>query len=157
MIYVFDTSTLIKMFNNISQNQFPSFWQKFNSCILDTQIISVKEVYQEILRYDDLLQKWAKQNKQIFKIPTLEDFQFVSEIFLKKKFQELIEMKKIISEREEPVADPFIIAKAKITPGCVVTEEKYRENGAKIPNVCEHFNIECTNLDGFMGRENWIF
>ena len=39
----------------------------------------------------------------------------------------------------KPVADPFVIAKA------------------KIPNVCNHFGILCINLDGFMEKENWTF
>ena len=40
---------------------------------------------------------------------------------------------------------------------CVVTEEIYRPNAAKIPNVCEYFNIECINLQQLMIREGWQF
>ena len=35
-----------------------------------------------------------------------------------------------------PVADPFIIAKAKANGLSVVTQEVYRENAHKIPNIC---------------------
>ena len=54
-------------------------------------------------------------------------------------------------------ADPFIIAKAKVLNGCVVTEERRKPNAAKIPNVCEHFGVDYTNLQGFMEREGWRF
>jgi len=56
-----------------------------------------------------------------------------------------------------PVADPFVIARAKILNASVVTEEKHTENAAKIPNVCNHFNIPCIKLEGFMKEEKWVF
>ena len=52
---------------------------------------------------------------------------------------------------------PFIVAAAKVINGCVVTEESKKPNAPNIPNVCEYFNIECTNLQGFMEREGWKF
>ena len=40
---------------------------------------------------------------------------------------------------------------------CVVTQESERPHAAKIPNICEHFGVDWTNLKGFMERENWSF
>ena len=57
----------------------------------------------------------------------------------------------------KPVADPFVIARAKISGACVVTQEKKTDNAAKIPNVCDHFGIRCINLEGFMEKESWKF
>ena len=57
----------------------------------------------------------------------------------------------------KPVADPFVIARAKVSGAWVVTQEKNIENAAKIPNVCDHFGISCINLEGFMEKENWTF
>ena len=57
----------------------------------------------------------------------------------------------------KPVADPFVIARAKILNASVVTQEKKADNAAKIPNACEHFGIDCINLEGFMEEENWTF
>ena len=81
--------------------------------------------------------------------------QFVSQIFSVPHFQALVPEKSQLDNR--PCADPFVIARAKIINGCVVTEEKWKPNAAKIPNVCEHFGIDCTNLQGFMEREGWTF
>lgn len=57
----------------------------------------------------------------------------------------------------DPAADPFVIARAKIIGGCVVTEEKLKPNAAQIPNVCDHFGIDCTNLEGLIEAEGWQF
>ena len=57
----------------------------------------------------------------------------------------------------KPVADPFVIAKAKSLGGSVVTEERWKENSANIPNVCEYFGISCINLEEFMKKEDWTF
>jgi hypothetical protein len=57
----------------------------------------------------------------------------------------------------KPVADPFVIAKAKIVQGTVVTQELWKDNSAKLPNVCDHFNIPCIDLENFMEKEDWTF
>ncbi|WP_396770910.1 DUF4411 family protein [Microcystis aeruginosa] len=55
------------------------------------------------------------------------------------------------------MADPFIIAAAKIKDGCVITEEALKPNAPKIPTVCQHFSIDFTNVQGLMEREGWQF
>lgn len=70
-------------------------------------------------------------------------------------FQQLVEKKKIL--KGGPVADPFVIAKAKVEGAILVTEEAFKENAAKIPNVCEYFKVEYINLEDFMQREGWQF
>ena len=32
-----------------------------------------------------------------------------------------------------------------------------KKNAGKIPNVCEHFGVDWTNVEGFMAREGWTF
>ena len=76
---------------------------------------------------------------------------FVEQIFLCEKFKALLEAKKLIQGRY--FADPFIIALAKVKNACVVTEEAKKPNSPSIPNICEEFEIECTNLEGFMTKE----
>ncbi|MFH1068970.1 MAG: DUF4411 family protein, partial [Candidatus Glassbacteria bacterium] len=57
----------------------------------------------------------------------------------------------------KPVADPFVIAKAKINNCIVVTNEHFKPNAATIPNVCHHFRVKCMNLEAFMESEGWTF
>lgn len=54
-------------------------------------------------------------------------------------------------------ADPFIIAKAWKVKGTVITEETFKENAVRIPNICEHFEIEYGKLENFLIKEDWKF
>ena len=119
--------------------------------------MSTREVYKELEQYNDVdfTLDWAKVHKKMFITPSEEETVFVREILAVKAFQNLIGEKNIL--RGKPVADPFVIAAAKIYNGTVVTEEKEKPNSAKIPNVCEHFNIPCMNFKGFMEKMNWKY
>lgn len=55
------------------------------------------------------------------------------------------------------LADPFVIARAAVTGSAVVTTERIKPGGAKIPNICEHFKITCHSLEQFMQAEGWSF
>ena len=156
MIYVFDTSSF-RVLDHYFPKQFPSFWNNFNDYVLNEYIISVRDVYNELEKQGikTHLEEWVKSNKKAFLIPDDDEGNFVNQIFVIPHFRQLIKRKQILQGR--PSADPFVIASAKIKNACVVTEETMTENASRIPNVCEHFNIECTNLEGFMERENWRF
>lgn len=158
MIYVFDTNCLIVLFNHFYLGRFPSLWEKFNQLIVERKIISVREVYNEIDAYlnpDSRLVQWAKEHREVFEQPSVEEMKFVQKIFSVRHFRNLIERKATLEGR--PVADPFLVAKAKVENKMLVTQEGMRENAAKIPNVCEHFKVQYTNLEGFMEREGWQF
>lgn len=98
---------------------------------------------------------WLKLRKHIFTTPSAEGLRFVAEILAIRHFQTLI------GERARlmgiPVADPFVIACACVHQGTVVTEEQFRANAAKIRDVCAHFQIPCTNPEGFMQALDWSF
>ncbi|MFC1634756.1 PIN domain-containing protein [Planctomycetota bacterium] len=156
-MYVFDTNSLSVILKHYYPERFPSLWIKLDEMLTSGDVVLVRESYNEIMKLNakDRPAKWAQENRKLFSTPSLEELQFVNEIFAIAHFQQLIEKKKILSGR--PVADPFVIAKAKIDHATVVTEEVYKENASKIPNVCEYFNIECINLEDFMQKENWQF
>lgn len=155
MIYVFDSNTLINLFQHYYRNRFPSLWSKFDQGIESCGIISVREVWNEVGQREDRLSQWAREHRDFFKPSSPEELAFVRDIFAVSHFQVLVGNQQRLEGK--PVADPFVIAKAKLVEGCVVTEEANRPNAAKIPNVCQHFDIECLNLEGFMERENWTF
>ena len=138
-------------------DQFPTFWEKFNKAVTVGKIISVREVDRELKSYarHPHLSDWVKDHSNIFLFPNAAEMRFVSQIFSVPHFQTLVRGKNRLIGR--PCADPFIIAKAQFINGCVVTEESHKPNAAGIPNVCEHFGVDCTNLQGFMEREGWTF
>lgn len=155
MIYVFDSGPLIDLFRHYKPDIFPSLWTKFNKLVDDENLISVREVFNEIGNSSDSLGKWAKDNKHLFFQPEINEYTIIVEIFQIKHFQQIIRKQEILEGK--PVADPFVIAKAKYLNACVVTTEKYAENGAKVPNICQHFNVSYMNLGDFMKQEKWLF
>ncbi len=145
---------------------FPSFWEKMDEMIVSKTISSVQEVYEELERYggeQKHLLTWIKNNKKIFTQPTIKEQQKVRNIFAIQGFQQLISKKNQMLDR--PSADPFIIAKASVIRGVVVTGElpiKKNKIGKmqgkpKIPDVCAHFGIPCITPQRFMEEQNWQF
>lgn len=156
MIYAFDTSSF-RVLGNYYPDRFPSFWEMFNQLAGMGRIVSVREVLNELDLQNtrDHLDEWVKENKGVFSAPSAIETEFVSRIFQERHFRQLVSTENLLKGR--PVADPFLVATAKTWNACVVTEESMRKNAAKIPNVCEHFGIEWTNVEGFMEREGWAF
>ena len=155
MIYVFDSSTLIDLFKHYYESRFPSLWANFAQAVDSKRIVSVSEVWQEISQRDDRLSAWGKEHREFFPQPNPDEYAVVAQIFAVPHFQAMVRKQELLLGK--PVADPFVIAKAKVTQACVVAEEEDRPNSAKIPNVCRHFGVDCLNLEGYMERENWTF
>ncbi len=156
MTYVFDTSPFSNLFRNFYQKRFPTLWQHFDELIENGSITSTREVAREIEDGPiESLRNWAVKYEHIFTTPTGEEAAFIAEIFSVRHFQQSIEEKKLLKGGKH--ADAFVIAKAKINKCAVVTREGYKPKSAKIPNICEHFNIDCLDLEGFMEAEQWQF
>ena len=156
MVYVFDTSSFIVL-GHYFPERFPSFWEKFEYAVATHLVVSCREVLRELegRGNKEHLEKWIGRNKSLFAPPTSEESQFVSQIFSVPHFLQLVSEQQRL--KGVPVADPFVIASANVRNGCVVTEEVKKPSAARIPNVCEHFSIPCTNLDGFMQANRWTF
>lgn len=156
MIYVFDTSS-IRSLQHFYPSVFKTIWDGLDGLVQQQNLISTREVWNELERQNvsaDVF-AWAKKNKQIFTTPNAAELQFVAQIFQTKHFQSLIGEQQRL--KGTPVADPFVIACAKINGGTVVTEEQLKPNAAKIPNVCAHFNVPCIDLEKFMQQQGWTF
>lgn len=156
MIYVFDTSSLSKL-KHFFPGVFKSVWAGLDALVQSGELISTREVWNEIERgnVDAYTNNWLKNHKHIFTTPTADELRFVVQIFRIPHFQALIGEKQRLMGT--PVADPFIIACAKIKNATVVTEERLKPNAAKIPNVCQHFKVPCIDLETFMQTQGWSF
>ena len=120
------------------------------------QVTSTREVFNELEGHEDELATWCRSNKGVFVAPSSAELSVVREIFNVAHFQAMIRKREQLQGM--PVADPFVIARANcLQGGCVVTSENHSPNAAKIPNVCEHLEVDCINLEGFMEREDWRF
>src|SRR5208337_1185306 len=105
------------------------------------RVISVRETRFELQRRFDkaIIEQLVKHNPGFFEDPSVEELSFITEIYLIPHFRQNLDRKKLLQGGY--FADPFIIAKAAIKLAVVVTEEEHPNNGARIPNICEHFGV----------------
>jgi hypothetical protein len=150
--YIFDSGPFIDL-KNYPGDVFTSLWENFTQMINDGEILSSSEVFRELEDYDDEIAGWAKQNKNIFIKPTLEEQSEVQRIL--EKHPDLVKEEAILLGK--PYADPFVIAQAKIHDCVLVNNEKFKPNAHKIPNVCKSFKVEEIMLFEFFRREKWKF
>jgi hypothetical protein len=155
-MYVFDTNVFISL-GLYYPKRFPTIWKKLDNLADSGKIVSVREVLRELetnCSYEHVLD-WAKKYKKIFYIPTNAECKIVSEIFTKNQYLGFVKRKNLL--KGMPVADPFIIAAAKVKGFCVVTQESNKSKGARIPTACRDFGIECIDLEGFLEHEKLKF
>jgi hypothetical protein len=156
MTYVFDTGAFI-ILKNFYPTTFTTLWSRIDTLAGNGTITSVREVFNELHNYNDVdfIQDWAKQHKAIFAKPTNDELLVVQQILSISHFQALLSNKQIL--KGTPVADPFVIAAAKLKAATVVTQEVFKPNSAKVPNVCQHFGVVSINLESFMAQQGWAF
>lgn len=159
MIYVFDSSSL-SVLSYFPPDNFPTLWNALGALVSENRILSVREVLNELrnrprIHVPPFLELWVRKNRAVFQTPTEAEMSFVAEIFAIRHFQHMVGLRQRL--QGTPVADPFVIAAAKVRSGCVVTEESAKPNSARMPDVCCHFAVPCTNFAGFMQKEGWRF
>jgi len=156
MKYVFDTSPFSVLFKNFYRKQFPTLWERFDELVEQGLIVSTREVAREIQDCPiENLREWAREHENLFTTPTAAEAAVVSRIFAVRHFQQNIERQKLYKGGK--CADPFVVARAVVESAAVVTMESLRPNSAKIPNICERFEVSWFTLQSFMEREQWEF
>ena len=154
--YIFDSGPLIDLFTHYYPKRFPTLWDDFSTLVKNGQLMSVREVSKELESYGDSLSKWTKSNTNLFSPPHIDELKIVAQIFEKKHFQQIVRRQEIL--KGKPVADPFVVARAKYLDAYVVTTEKFKgDNGVKLPNLCKHLDVKYINLEEFMDKEGWKF
>jgi len=155
-LYVFDTNSF-RVFGNYYPESFPSFWEQLGVLVTDGRLVSCREVRKELERQSPSahLNDWVDEHPDLFTEPSGDEMRFVADIFKVKHFRQLIGQKQQLTGA--PVADPFLVARGAVLGGRVVTEEALKPNAAKVPNVCSHFGIPCTNVQGFLSELGWRY
>jgi len=164
-VYCIDSSALIDLKQLYPIVTFPGLWHEMSEMVTQGRLIAPREVLKEV-EGDRDLKPWLRQNKRMFVALGAEQLTIVRDIL--REFARLVD-----AAKETPEADPFIIALAmskKREPEelfdapryVVLTCEKLSDTPTpKIPNVCEHYGVEClagsTALTEFFQREGWQF
>lgn len=165
MIYVFDTCSLSQL-KHFYPGVFSSLWEGLDQLFQQEEMISTREVWNELQQgtRERHPYTWFKEHRKMFKTPGNDELSFVAEILQIKHFQALISIQSQL--KGTPVADPFVIASARIYGGTVVTEEGWdhttpsltpKAHAPKIPQICEYYSIRCINLELFMNEQRWNF
>lgn len=150
MIYVVDTCVFRNLLTNVYRSVNPEIWDSFEDMLSTGEIVSVKEAYKELelqLSKNGTAYLWLKKYKSAFHNTTNNEAKIVRQIYSIRNFQNGVKEQNICNGR--PVADAFIVAKAKVLGGIVVTREQYSPHAAKIPNICEVFNVKCMGEEEF--------
>lgn len=151
MIFVVDNNIFSRTFKNVSLDIFDDIWKPWSELMQEGIIISVNEVYNELVqRWGEETPEgtWLKAHKQYFLKPTQQEGFIMENIFKNKKFREGI--KEASLRNGTPEADAFIVAKAKHVDGIVVTAESdQKPNSEKIPNMSVSLEVPYMKLNDF--------
>lgn len=150
--YVVDSSSLIQAWEVYPENQFGDLWAQLEALIEQGRMRAPEDVRLELAAGADPLTKWAKAHKDLF-YPTDE-----------RLLREMREVSKlpgfVVTTGRKNMADPWVVALARVRESVVITEEKGKGTGpgvVKIPDACKHFNLQHSRIQGLFARENWIF
>lgn len=154
--YVFDTGAFYTL-GHYYPSRFPTIWTHINGLVSDGRLWSVREVRRELENNCPFphIEEWLANNLHVFKKPDAVEMDVVAQIFKIPIFLGLIRRKNIL--KGLPVADPFVVASAKVHKGTVVTREVLKDNAARIPTVCRHFDVKCMTVEQFLEKEDLKF
>ena len=163
--YIVDSSALITPFRQYYPFDLAgSFWNQMEKALKCEEVILLDVVVSELTRLEDDLSDWLKSinDLRVTSVKTQEIIQRYSEVlnYLQEsgRYQEAA----LRSWANMQVADPWLIAAAIETNAVIITDEKssgpitpgHPSRNAKIPDVAEHFDIQCENLFYFMRKMN---
>src|SRR5687767_14683297 len=112
-MYIFDTNVFYAL-GHYYPSRFPTIWGRLEDLVKDGSLQSVREVLRELESNCpfETIEEWATAHRSIFQPPSEQEMKFVANIFQKTQYQGFVKKQNILKGR--PVADPFVIAAAKI-------------------------------------------
>lgn len=154
MKYILDTNFFRTFFRFYDKDVSPELFENLDKMIKNGDIISVKEVYHELEKQhqnDSEVMQMIGRIKKIFQEPTNEEaVDILFQIYQNRNFQNNISQKNMLNG--SPVADAFLVAKAKTSKGTLVTSENFSPNAAKIPNICNEFGVNYIDFKTFLKK-----
>ena len=152
--YTFDTCSFNEIFDDerhFNKINAPGVWDGIQELISKGEIISHREVYEEIMKGPyKALKAWARQNSSLF-LPY--DFDGEGKIIAgigERGFMEFVHQYK-----EYFNADPWLIAQAKINGLTIITQEKGK-GPRDILKICEEFSIQYLDIFGLIKAKGWV-
>jgi hypothetical protein len=154
LLYSIDTSGLINPWRfDYPPTVFPGIWDSLSELIDKEVVVASEEVFHEIKPGDDLYD-WVNARKKMFLPLDADVQQAVTDILS-------IHTAWIPPDRSKNMADPFVVAVAKVH-GCTVVSGETWSNSPKpenvrIPNVCHGLGIRHITFLELMREQGWMF
>lgn len=153
-MYCFDSSSFIEAWTrSYPEDVFPTFWEKLGAICDGSTVSCSDEVFKELKEKADGCDAWVRSQSGLVIPMDTQQWNTAREV--------VGAFPLLTKERSRKSrGDPFVIALAKTTGQCVVTEETPSENlrkVVKIPDVCAHYGIRWINLLEFIRERRWIF
>lgn len=156
MSYLLDANTLIEAKNRYYQMSFcPGYWTWLTRTKKAGRLSSVESVSVELRRGNDELAKWVATQADMFMPESDEATQVAFAEVAAYLASQATKMKVGALDEFLSGADPWLIAKARVTRQTVVTHERLNAANQRkflIPNVCLHYGIECINTFDMLDR-----
>lgn len=156
MTYLLDANTLIEAKNRYYQMHIcPGYWDWLATCQGRSLLSSVESVGNELRGGNDELAEWAKQHPELFLSESDEATQIAFAEVAQHVQTQSATMKAGAMEEFLRGADPWLIAKARVTGYSIVTHERLNIQAKRkflIPNVCEHFGVRYLNTFDMLGN-----
>ena len=155
--YLLDSNSFIAPYKTFYPFDFAeAFWKQLRIRIDEKQLLVLDIVKEEVVKGKDELSQWIKEidNTLIIKRKEATIVRRYSEVLDYVQRCGYYKEKALREWAEADVADPWLIATASIYGYIVVTQEKSsgtlsvknQQRKALIPDVCEHFGVECQDL-----------
>ena len=125
----------------------PGFWENFDALIGAGRMKAPEMLIEELERKDDEWRQWVYERKENLIVPM-----DLSQIEAMQKVMATYTAQGIDANRI--TGDPFFIALALANDLTVVTNEKPRRGGAKIPKICAALGVPSIGLLELMRRES---
>ncbi|VTU18453.1 hypothetical protein H4CHR_00188 [Variovorax sp. PBS-H4] len=156
MSYLLDANTLIEAKNRYYQMHIcPGYWTWLTRGKEAGTLASVESVGAELRRGTDDLAEWAVAHADLFMPESDEATQIAFAEVASHVAAQALAMRAGALDEFLSGADPWLIAKARVTGTTVVTHEQLNLDIRRkflIPNVCQHFGVEFINTFDMLGR-----
>lgn len=126
----------------------PGFWENVDGLVAAGRMKAPEILIEELERKDDAWRQWVYERKETLIVPM-----DLPQIKAVRKVMAVYAAEGIDANRI--AGDPFFIALALANGLTVVTNEKPRRGGAKIPKICAALGVPSIGLLDLMRRERW--
>ncbi len=150
-MYLLDSNIFIQAKNfYYSFDICPGFWDWMDHAVSKCDVRSIIKIYDELADGNDELATWIKDRKGdgrflgVSDAPTQMAFREIAAAVQRGSYHDAAKANFLAK------ADPWLIAKARVTGAIIVTHEKASADAKKripIPNICDAFSV--SHIDTF--------